>query len=96
MEQGHLAKYRRNTFWCKITRKICKNTENEIDSEIVNGRYRYSLGYSTRRHRNMITSIKGDEHSNFFEEVKVIFKSLYKGEPRLALPALRCAAQDSK
>jgi len=36
----------------------------------------------------MITSIKGDEHSNFFEEVKVIFKSLYKGEPRLALPAL--------
>ena len=56
--------------------------------EIENGRKRYQIGYSTQRHREQIMSIKGDEHSNFFEEVKMILKSLYRGEPRLALPAL--------
>ena len=65
-----------------------KSGEQDGDSEIEQGRSRYTLGYSTQRHRSKITSIKGDEHHDLFEEVKLIFKSLYKGEPRLALPAL--------
>jgi type I restriction-modification system DNA methylase subunit len=65
-----------------------KSGEQNFDSDVELGRKRYTLGYSTQRHRNVITSIKGDEHNNFFEEVKVVFKSLYKGESRLALPAL--------
>ena len=65
-----------------------KSGEQEGNSEIELGRSRYTLGYSTQRHRSKITSIKGDEHHDLFEEVKLIFKSLYKGQPRLALPAL--------
>ena len=65
-----------------------KSGEQNYDSDVELGRTRYTLGYSTQRHRGVITSIKGDEHNNFFEEVKVVFRSLYKGESRLALPAL--------
>ena len=60
-----------------------KSGEQNYDSDVELGRTRYTLGYSTQRHRSVITSIKGDEHNNFFEEVKVVFKSLYKGEARL-------------
>ena len=60
----------------------------DLTPELETARERYMLGYSTQRHRSVVATTKGDEHHNFFEEVKLVIGFLYNGEERLALPAL--------
>ena len=66
---------------------LLRGHDEDLTPELETARKRYMLGYSTQRHRSVVTT-KGDEHHNFFEEVKLIIGFLYEGEERLALPAL--------
>jgi hypothetical protein len=67
---------------------LLRGNGEDLTPELETARERYMLGYSTQRHRSVVATTKGDEHHNFFEEVKLVISFLYKGEERLALPAL--------
>lgn len=49
----------------------------------------YQAGYSMKRLRNRVLRRTGhDGHSDLWQGLRIVFKALHKGEPRLALPAL--------
>jgi Eco57I restriction-modification methylase len=60
-----------------------KNTK--ADATIRN---RFEKNYSLTRIRRLSQRRRGTRHSDLWQGVKVVFKLLYKGEPRLGLPAL--------
>ena len=61
----------------------------EEASSIEVGRERYLRGYATSRHRSGSLDPKATgHHADLYEELKVVLRSLYAGEPRLAIPAL--------
>ncbi len=51
-------------------------------------RKRFEKNYSLTRIRRLSQRRRGTRHSDLWQGVKVVFKLLYKGEPRLGLPAL--------
>jgi hypothetical protein len=51
-------------------------------------RKRYEKHYALSRIRRLAERRRGTRHSDLWEGVKVVFKLLYAGEPRLGLPAL--------
>jgi hypothetical protein len=51
-------------------------------------RKRYEKHYALSRVRRLAERRRGTRHSDLWEGVKVVFKLLYAGEPRLGLPAL--------
>ena len=59
------------------------------DDEIINARERYQRGYALRRftEQSLRRRFKND-YSDAWEAVRIVFKGLTNGEPRLALPAL--------
>lgn len=49
----------------------------------------YSDGYSLKRLRNRVLRSNGhDRYDDLWQGLAIVFRSLYQGEPRLALPAL--------
>ena len=54
----------------------------------VTTRRRFEKNYSLTRIRRLAQRRRGTRHSDLWQGVKVVFKLLYKGEPRLGLPAL--------
>ena len=51
-------------------------------------RKRFEKNYSLTRIRRLAQRRRGTRHSDLWQGVKVVFKLLYKGEPRMGLPAL--------
>ena len=51
-------------------------------------RKRFEKNYSLTRIRRLSQRRRGTRHSDLWQGLKVVFKLLYKGEPRLGLPAL--------
>ena len=62
--------------------------EDGDEVEMQKARGRYLEAYSTSRRREKLLSTRPDEHSDAYEELKVVMRSLYSGENRLALPGL--------
>ena len=54
----------------------------------VTTRKRYEKNYSLTRIRRLAQRRRGTRHSDLWQGLKVVFKLLYKGEPRMGLPAL--------
>ena len=79
--------YRFIFLFCLEERDLLNTKGN--DDEIIKARERYQRGYALKRftEQSLRRRFK-NEYSDAWESVRIIFKGLTTGEPRLALPAL--------
>ena len=79
--------YRFIFLFCLEERDLLNTKGN--DDEIIKARERYQRGYALKRftEQSLRRRFK-NEYSDAWEAVRIIFKGLTDGEPRLALPAL--------
>lgn len=79
--------YRFIFLFCLEERDLLNTKGN--DDEIIKARERYQRGYALKRftEQSLRRRFK-NEYSDAWEAVRIVFKGLITGEPRLALPAL--------
>ena len=79
--------YRFIFLFCLEERDLLNTKGN--DDEIIKARERYQRGYALKRftEQSLRRRFK-NEYSDAWEAVRIVFKGLTTGEPRLALPAL--------
>lgn len=79
--------YRFIFLFCLEERDLLNTKGN--DDELIKARERYQRGYALKRftEQSLRRRFKND-YSDAWESVRIIFKGLTTGEPRLALPAL--------